>query len=116
MLTKEEKEKWLIENCLNKFNEIDLKGLDLRGYNLNTMDIKANEIYQSCQIAEKICQHSQQAHKILQGNQFAETIEQDTQRANNIYIQSSHGYNVIYDKQTDRTIYKRKTKLGGFLK
>ena len=107
MLSNEEIQQWLINNCLdNEGKYIMLSGLDLRGYtvdisNMQATDIrqhnhKADNIIQGCHKATYISQHDHESDLIFQSRHKADHISQDSHVAFSV-IQGSH--NACYISQ-----------------
>ena len=83
MLTIEEKQEWIIKNCLNeKHKFIDLSGLDLSDYTVNTSDMKANILFQSRQEAKTIIQNCHKADLVEQSGHKARNVMQGGHKAN----------------------------------
>ena len=64
MISKKEKEKWLIENCLDSNNHINLSGLNLNDYTFNISGTKADRFFNNDIEALKVIDNtSQQCHR-----------------------------------------------------
>lgn len=107
MLTRKEKREWLIKNCLNDFNYIDLSDLDLSGYAIDTSGIIAEDIYQCNQIAKSIKQGNQIANEVHQFGHTAEMIIQCHHDCEKIVPQDLNGYEGAYDEGIRLLVYRK---------
>ena len=104
MKSKEEKEKWLIQNCIDEQGIIDISGLDLKGYTVNFSEIKADTIYQSHQNADTIFQSRQNANTITQhGHNVKEILAFDLmgfkkEHSFGYYVKKRNILDLFFDK------------------
>ena len=90
-LTKEEKVKWIIENCYNeKENLIDLTGLNFGDYKIYLSGMTASTIDMNSCKAKTIGQYGHEANLIVQDFHVADKIHQTAHTAIEVY---QYGHN-----------------------
>ena len=89
MVSKKEKEKWLIENCLDSNNHINLSGLNLNDYTFNISGTKADRFFNNDIEALKVIDNGSQQcpnGKIINADQEAQEIDNSFQKAKETII------------------------------
>lgn len=89
-VSKEEKEKWILENCVNEFGYVMLSRLEFPNHS----------VYLSGMKAKKICNYEQKAERIYNHEQQADTIFNDRQEAGEIYSYNQKAERIYNDYQT----------------
>ena len=78
-LSKEDKEKWILENCVDRDGDIDLRELKFPDHVVLLSRLEAKLIYNNSQKAEEITNGCQEAEYIYNGYQEAEEINNNNQ-------------------------------------
>ena len=103
-ITTEEKQKWILENCVTDSGVIDLKYLDFAERTVELTCMKAYVINQNCHKAKIIYQGSHVVDVIFQGFHKANSIYQYYHRADQIYQQEHEANIIVQNEQKARYI------------